>query len=130
MRQHSTPIKRYAATVPRRMCWRRCKRAPTCTSTSITTHTKRSWTNYLLKERKSEHQFQRRAGGRIQTEEIRGIVRRHGGQHRVVHGGQDRQRFALSRLRYSRYRHAMRVRRNSALAGARETAEQGAARGL
>jgi citrate synthase len=40
----------------------------------------------------------------LQTQEIRGALRRDGRQHGAVHGGPQRQRSALSRLRHSRYR--------------------------
>ena len=64
------------------------------------------------------------AGGRLQTEEIRGALGRHRRQHRAVHRGQDRQRPALSRLRHSRYRDRVRVRGDRLSAGPRETAER------
>src|SRR5258708_33437404 len=107
-----------------------CKRAPICTSISITTPTKPSWTSYSTKERKSDQQRRRSGLGNIQAKEIRRLVRRRGRQHRLVHGRQDRQRLALSRLRYSRYRHAERIRRNCLPARAREIAECSAACGL
>jgi hypothetical protein len=61
---------------------------------------------------------------RFQTQEVGGPVGRDRRQYRAVHRRQDRQRPALPRLRHSRHRDALRIRRDRLLAGSREAAER------
>jgi methylisocitrate lyase len=79
----------------------------TFTSTLTTMHMRPSWTNYSPKEKKSEQPSRRSVSRGIQTEEIGRVVRRRRGQHCALHSRQNRQRFALPRLRHSGYRHAV-----------------------
>ena len=60
-------------------------------STSTITPTKPSWTNCSRRGRRNEPDNCRSASGRVQTQEIRGLVRSDGGQYRAVHRRQDRQ---------------------------------------
>ena len=66
----------------------------------------------------------------IQTQEIRCPVRSRCRQYRAVHGGPQRQRSALSRLRHPRRRHDLRIRGDRPSARARQAADARRARRL